>query len=243
MRWKPEGSWTTSIPERRHTQEVPKLVLSKLQRTENCLKHHRNHRLQTILCSLFRRQLMQKGNPRIPVVPWKMHSLTSNQGNANWKDNWVPFHSENICTGKRNQITGPAPHWHTPDESLDPDGRSGERCLFRLASGVTYQSRWVLPHRLLWAAGGHVFGSGPLGRGASGSSWAEAVGRQNPLPAAGWPTAMSHRTPALSHPGGEALLRGAPHTCVKITDVDMKRTVQRGRYARRKETTLFQEIK
>ena len=137
MRWKPEGSWTSSIPERRHAQEVPKLVLSKLQRTENCLKHHRNDRLQTILCSLFRRQLMQKGNPRVPVVPWKMYILTSNQGNANWKDNWVPFHSENICTSKTNQITGRAPHWHTPDESLDPDGCSGERCLFRLASGVT----------------------------------------------------------------------------------------------------------
>lgn len=139
--------------------------------------------------------LGRKETPEFQWSPEKMHILTSNQGNANWKDNWVPFHSENICTSKTEQITGRAPHWRTLGEfrpgpplwaAVFGHRRSAPRQV-----GVTPQ--------VLLAVWGHVFGPGPSGT-------AVAVGQQDPQPPEGWPTAPSHRTPALRNPGGEALL-------------------------------------
>lgn len=177
--------------------------------------------------------LGRKETPEFQWSPEKMHILTSNQGNANWKDNWVPFHSENICTSKMEQITGRAPHWRTLGEfrpgpplwaAVFGHRRSAPRQV-----GVTPQ--------VLLAVWGHVFGPGPSGRGPTGS------GTAGP-PA---PRGMAH-SPESSDPSAQeswwrSTASGAPHTCMKIMDMDIKHAVQRCRYMSRKEMTLFQEIK
>lgn len=142
--------------------------------------------------------------------------LTSNQGNASWRDNWVPFHSENICTSKTKQIIGRAPHWYTPDGF-----RSGRLLLGSRHSGVGHgrnvpRQVGVTPQGALGSMWARLW-FWPLGEGCHWQLVSRGSGTAgNPCPpwdghSHGWSDPSAQSSLVEEHCSGSPT-----HTCVKM---------------------------